>query len=443
MEGTESPNKDTVGTATPTSNLLYFQSFLLGVGLLTPFNMVLNLIPFLADSYAWPEVAFYTSLCLTYPSIFVQFILLPFGQRLSSHTRIRGSLFCGASALLLLGTVAPASRTLGVILMLLGGACTAVLEGSLFGWLSQFPDPNYSQAAMAGVALAGVLATLLQLLLRALLPGRHSVAAGVFTVVGVAVLAACLAVHSRMAAPIAVVFGIEPCAGSNSSIKSEEKPQSKGHEPPWVKGHWPEPGDDCEHSGIITAHPVPGGLCGTPGLHAALLRQLLLPISSLILTFVCTFMVFPGLIASVPYKGGGGFSSLGEPGEWFIVQLLVFGVSDVVGRGLTSCSRVAPRPAWLLAYAAARFTLVPLISACVCSGGGAAFGDAAFTALVGLLGGTGGHLASLLMMHSPKAVAAVERETAGLVLVASLHVGIVAGSNLALFFEGAGPCTPT
>lgn len=446
MEATESPNKDTVGTTTPTSSLLYFQSFLLGVGLLTPFNMVLNLIPFLADSYGWPEVAYYTSLCLTYPSIFVQFVLLPCGQRFSSRTRIRGSLLCGAAALLLLGTVAPASRTLGITLMLLGGACTAVLEGSLFGWLSQFPNPNYSQAAMAGVALAGVLATLLQLLLRALLPGRHSVAAGVFTVVGVAVLAACLAVHSRMAAPVAVVVvaGIEPNSDSHSSIKSEERPPPKGNEePPWVKGQWPEPRDDWEHSGIITAHPVPGGLCGTPGLHAALLRQLLLPISSLILTFVCTFMVFPGLIASVPYKGGGGFSSLGEPGEWFIVQLLVFGVSDVVGRGLTSCSRVAPRPAWLLAYAAARFTLVPLISACVCSGGSAAFGDVAFTALVGLLGGTGGHLASLLMMHSPKAVATVERETAGLVLVASLHVGIVAGSNLALFFEGAGPCTPT
>ena len=430
--------------ATATSPALYAQAFLLGVGLLTPFNMTLNLIPFLAEAYAWPEVAYYTSLCLTYPSILVQFVLLPCGQRLTPRARIRGSLACGAVALLLLGTAAPASRALGLLLMLAGGACTAVLEGSLFGWLARFPDALYSQAAMAGVALAGVLATLLQLLLRALLPGQTAAAAGVFTAVGVGVLGACIAAHARMAAPP------ERAAGSASSAPAPCDPPAGAAAPapaPFVKGVWPEPpGDDCEGDGAaLTAAgagaPLRAGLCGAPGLHAALLHRLRLPLASLVLTFVATFCVFPGLIASVPYKGGGGGGGeggLAAAGEWFIVQLLVFGVSDAGARGCAarSAAGAPPSQAALLAYALARFALVPLLAACAC-GGGAAFGDGAFTALVALLGGSGGHLASLLMMHAPRLAGEGERETAGLVLVAALHVGIVAGSNLALFFEGA------
>ena len=124
------------------------------------------------------------------------------------------------------------------------------------------------------------------------------------------------------------------------------------------------------------------------------------------------------------------------PGDWFICMLLVFGVSDCIARALASrLAQAPPSQALLLGYAVLRFALVPLIRACACG----ALGDAALAALVAALAGTGGHLPTLVMMHAPRLVDEEDRETAGTLLVAALHVGIVAGSNLALVFEHL-PC---
>ena len=285
---------------------LFASSFLLGLGLLTPFNMTLNLIPFLSEAYAWPDIGYYTSLCLTYPSIFVQFILVPCGQRLTSRTRIHYSFLLGALALACLGSLGATSPALGLLLMLLGGTCTAVLEGSLFGWLSRFPDPLCATCAMAGVASAGVVATALQLLLRAALPGQNAAAAGVFTACGVLVLAACVRAHSRLSALAeAWLEGRGPggAAEANEGAAALTPAPSAGSPPaPWVKGVWPEP-----EASIQLVEGGRRGACGTPGLNGRLLRLLLLPLTTIVLNFVATFMVFPGLIASVPYRGGGAW----------------------------------------------------------------------------------------------------------------------------------------
>ena len=372
---------------------IYWSCFLLGVGLLFSFNVALNLIPYFASAYAWPEFPYFAALALTWPSIIVQFLLLPYGHLLTPFARIRGSLLGHVAILLGLGTVASASRALGLALLTLSGVCTAVLEGSLFGWMSRFPSPSFAQAASTGVALAGAGATILQLALRAALPDALAASATAFSLVGVAVLAACLVSHARLAAL--------------SAVKA------------WGGG---------------------GGVEVAGGAAACLraLRLMRLPAASVVLVFACTFSVFPGLIASTPYRGG--LPALRAPGQWFSLQLLVFGLADFFARAFASLSAEGAPPTHraLFAYAAARFVLVALLAGCAFAWPPAAlFGDATFCVFVALLAGTGGHLVTLIMMHGPSAVAAEDKEAAGFVLVACLHVGIVAGSNLALFFEQA------
>ena len=379
---------------------VYWNCFILGVGLLFSFNVALNLIPFFAAAYAWPEFPYFAALALTWPSILVQFLLLPFGHLLSPFYRIRGSLLGHVVILLSLGTVASASRALGLLLLTLSGVCTAVLEGSLFGWMARFPSPRFAQAASTGVALAGAGATILQLALRAAMPGALAASATAFSLVGVAVLAACLVSHARLAAL--------------SAVKA-----------------WDGGGGGGGGGGGVE---VAGGAAAC--LRA--LRLMRLPAASVVLVFAVTFSVFPGLIASTPYRGD--LPALREPGQWFSLQLLVFGLADFFARALASLSAegAPPTHGQLFAYAVARLALVALLAGCAFAWPPAAlFGDATFVVFVALLAGTGGHLVTLIMMHGPSAVAAEDKEAAGFVLVACLHVGIVAGSNIALLFEQA------
>jgi len=429
----------------PSTAQTYLESFLLGVGLLTPFNLTLNLIPYLEEVYRWKEVSFYVSLTLTYPSVLVQFVLLPFGQRVTAFSRIKISLCCGAICLGLLGTVGSSSRWLGLLLMTIGGTCTAVLEGSLFGWLSKCPIPIYSQACMAGVAVAGVVATLLQLFLRALFPPNHYATAYIYCGVGVLILIICVVCHGKMSARKDVQAwelgrvdvkslpsdgDLGPGTDDFTSFCPQQSTSGVATETGnlFAPGVWPEPQDD----GVPLTEDKVGW-----GLNISLLSALALPLCTQLLNFIATFMVFPGLISQVPYKGS--LTGLHQPGEWFIVQLLVFGVSDVAARAISSRTATSGPPlsqVQMLLYSVVRLFFIPALAACACGVGG--FDDAVFTLLVAGLGGTGGHLASLIMMHAPSLVQVDERdkEMAGLLLVASLHTGIVTGSNLALGFEG-------
>ena len=132
--------------------------------------------------------------------------------------------------------------------------------------------------------------------------------------------------------------------------------------------------------------------------------------------------------------------SLQAQGEWFICQLLIFGCCDFIARGVAAQSVVGKPPSHglLLAYALARFALIGLLAGCVYGlPPSALFGDATLCVFVGLLGGTGGHLSTLVFMHGHREVSMEDKEAAGFVLVACLHLGIVAGSNAALLFEAS------
>jgi hypothetical protein len=166
------------------------------------------------------------------------------------------------------------------------------------------------------------------------------------------------------------------------------------------------------------------------------LRVVAIPAGVLLANFVATFLPFPALLASVPYKGsvpGGVISAFtADDGWWFVVLLLVYGVFDVAGR--LFAGRHPPMPEWgLVCYALVRFGWTGLIAGCAYSWA-PAFDDAMIVFAVSGFAFTNGHLATLCFMQGPTKAAPADRELAGFVLAACLHVGIVCGSNAALLF---------
>ena len=450
----------------PLSTQVYWISVCLGFALLLTYNFTLNLITFFADVYADQAIGYFVALALTYPSLAVQVFMLTVGDRVPAFLRIRASLLTNSLVLILLVTAAPpAGRTAGLALMAVSGLATAVLEASLFGFLSQLGrEGAYSQAAMAGAGAAGLVAALLQISIRGALPERQS--ALLYAAIGVSVLLGSVAAHLRLESlpEVRRVFDTQPAPASASPAAGDAHleeaqsplavvsaanagkrlPLSVASEAPPLES-WEAYADEKAPSAMRPSAPASsaaidfatedrGGSKGKGFLAllvnlARVARVVAVPAAAVFTQFVATFLVFPGVTAQVTYKG----TDSGAASAWFSILILVFSIADVAGRSFAA-RHAALSDAALMLYALSRFMWAPLVAACAFNWAPGFNNDAAIVLIMLGFGFSNGHVASLGIMCASKARPR-DRELAGMVLVACLHFGIASGSNLALVFD--------
>lgn len=145
----------------------------------------------------------------------------------------------------------------------------------------------------------------------------------------------------------------------------------------------------------------------------------------IILTYVVTLSIFPGYITEDVH------SEIFK--DWYPVLLITaYNVFDLVGKCLT--------PLYLLENAkvaigstVVRLVFFPLFLACLY---GPKFmrTEIPVTILTSLLGLTNGYLTSVLMILAPKVVHLQHAETAGIVMVLFLVIGLAAGSVVSWFW---------
>ncbi|CAN1852846.1 Equilibrative nucleotide transporter 1 [Linum perenne] len=145
----------------------------------------------------------------------------------------------------------------------------------------------------------------------------------------------------------------------------------------------------------------------------------------MILIYLVTLAIFPGYVTedvkSEALK------------DWYPILLLSsYNVFDLVGKSLTAVyllenSKVA------IGSCFARLLFFPLFLACL---HGPAFfrTEIPVTVLTCLLGLTNGYLTSVLMILAPKSVPLHQAETAGIVMVLFLTLGLASGSIVAWFW---------
>jgi len=317
------------------------------------------------------------------------------------------------------------------LLLACSGVATAVLEASIFGFLSQLGHGGAcAQAAMAGAGTAGVAACVLQMILSAALP--VAAAAAAYAAIGVAVLLACVFTHWRLLQRLPPQQQQQQLALTTQEQQQQQQQEVKqlddfGNstgEAPFVSTISPMAEAPVAEllASAAAAQSASGQPAGSepwrasPSSAAAVWarnmaragRGVALPAAAMFSQFVATFLVFPGLTAAIPFRGAPG--ALAVP--WFSVLLLVFSISDVVGRTVAGLHAAPGAPA-LLGYALARFLWTPIIAGCALSWRG--FGDdaAAVFAMIGF-GFTNGHVATLAMMSSASArLAERDKELAG------------------------------
>jgi hypothetical protein len=153
---------------------------------------------------------------------------------------------------------------------------------------------------------------------------------------------------------------------------------------------------------------------------------------AVLVNFVGTFLIIPGVIASIPYRGASEMVRA-DTGWWTVTLFLIFSLGDLAGRLLAGYTpRLSGRA--VLVYAVAKVAVVPIVMGSARGWSGLA-SDAVAGASVGFAALLNGHCATLAMVEAPRGVEARDKELAGFISVLGLHTGISLGSVLALGLE--------
>lgn len=546
-----------ISVATHDRKRLWAVMCLLGIGTLAAFNVCLNAIPYF-ETYLGPDVAYRISAAFTVIQLGLQPIILVYGHKTTPLARIIGA--CTTQAVIMI--LAPLLGIKGdfwiTVVMASAGAATAVLEASVFGFLSAMPA--YASAGLlVGEAAIGLAASLAQLLVKGLIPDNASRAAALYFGTASVLLATCagaswwLRSHpvvlatgaNRKRNPFALVASdaaeatsaaadatalkeLAEGASANGSGEAAAAPLGAGFDggpqmqwhsrttPPAASGVaggsaglvadaaateavdlrplQPEPvlmrsssSDGWDSAGAAinplrtdsAAAPFPADLesphfrSGSSADTAAVasaavasaavssqapLRQLLgpswLPLGmrawlaamwrvleaiwpgalAVLLNFVATFLVLPGVMASIPYRGG--YEPFQKDGGWWTVSLFaLFSTGDLLGRAAAPHVQVGGQRRILL-YSVIKLFIAPPLVLGAARGWALLGSDAGAIVAVTVLAVTNGHLASLGMVAIPQAVKSPrDGELAGFVSVVFLHAGIALGSLLALLLQ--------
>ena len=318
--------------------------------------------------------------------------------------------------------------------ILFASLSTGLIQNGLFAYVTGFGRAEYTQAIMAGQAIAGVLPPLAQIVAVLAVPakdptheteGSSEPSENPWSAFAYFTAATTVSIISLFAF-IYLLRRRGSLSLSNSKINGVAKTTANGtSEGSAINGSLPAESEDYDPP------------FGEPPRDSIPLTTLFrkLPFLSLAV-FICfgLTMVFPVFTVSIQ-------SVNSTPGDVFIpVAFLVWNLGDLLGRLITLYPTInlTHYPFALFCFAMSRFIFIPLYMLCNIGGNGAVVkSDLFYLVVVQLLFGmTSGYIGSNCMMAIPEWVKEEEREAAGGYMGLCLVAGLTAGSLLSFAVGG-------
>ncbi|XP_031256665.1 equilibrative nucleotide transporter 1-like [Pistacia vera] len=387
-----------------TFHLGYIIYFVLGIGYLLPWNAFITAVDYF--SYLYPEASVDRVFAVTYMlvGLFCLLIIIFYAHKSDAYVRINVGLGLFVVSLLVVpvmdavyikGRVGLKDGfyvTVGAVA--LSGLADALVQGGLIGSAGELPE-RYMQAVVAGTAGSGVLVSVLRLVTKALYSQDESglrKSANLYFSVGIVVMAVCT-----------VFYNV-------------------AHKLPVIKYH-----QDLKIQAVNEEIEAKGSLTGPVWRSTVwhIVRRIKWYGFGIILIYIVTLSIFPGYITEDVH------SALLK--DWYgIVLITGYNVFDLVGKSLTAVYLLENEKV-AIGGCVARLLFFPLFLGCL---HGPKFfrTEIPVTILTCLLGLTNGYLTSVLMILAPKVVQLQHAETAGIVIVLFLVVGLAAGSIVAWFW---------
>ncbi|XP_009363535.2 equilibrative nucleotide transporter 1 [Pyrus x bretschneideri] len=385
-------------------HLAYIIYFTLGLGYLLPWNAFITAVDYFAYLYPDASVDRIFSVVYMVVGLFCLLLIIFYSHKSEAYVRINVGLGLFVVSLLVvpLMDVFYIKGRVGlydgfyvtVAAVALSGVADALVQGSLIGAASELPG-TYIQAIVAGTAGSGVVVSALRIVTKAVYPQTADglrKSANLYFAVGIVIIVICI-VFYNVAPRIPVM-----------KYYADLKVQAVN--------------DETEEKGPRTV---------------TLLRSTLWHVVdrvkwygiSILLIYIVTLSIFPGYITEDVH------SQILK--DWYPIILIAgYNVFDLVGKSLTSVylpksSKVA------IGSTVVRLLFFPLFYGCL---HGPKFfrTEIPVTILTCLLGLTNGYLTSVLMILAPKVVQLQHAETAGIVIVLFLVLGLAAGSVVSWFW---------
>ncbi|XP_042502338.1 equilibrative nucleotide transporter 1 [Macadamia integrifolia] len=385
-------------------NFAYAIYFTLGAGYLLPWNAFITAVDYF--SYLYPDASVDRVFAVVYMLICLVclLVIVLFAHRSHASVRINAGLVLFALSLLVvpvMDVVYIKGRTglypgyyVTVAAIGLSGVADALVQGSIVGAASELPE-RYMQAVVAGTAASGVLVSFLRIVTKAVFPqDAHGLreSANLYFIVSIAVMAICIIFYN--------VADRLPVIQYYKELKIQAVNKDKIEE---------------------------GSLTGS--LFRATLWDIVGRVKwfgfGIILIYIVTLSIFPGYITEDVH------SQILK--DWYPILLITgYNVFDLVGKSLTAIY-LPESSKMAIGACVARLLFYPLFLLCL---HGPKFfrTEIPVSILTCLLGLTNGYLTSVLMIMAPKTVQIQHAETAGIVIVLFLIIGLAAGSVVAWFW---------
>ncbi|KAK9145303.1 hypothetical protein Sjap_005206 [Stephania japonica] len=385
-------------------HLAYIIYFTLGAGFLLPWNAFITAVDYF--SYLYPETSVDRVFALVYMLVCLVSLLLIVAYSHKSDSRVRINI--GLILFLLSMLVIPVMDQLyikgrtgllpgfyvTVASIALSAVADALAQGGIIGSAGELPE-RYMQAVVAGTAASGVLVSVLRILTKSIYPqDAHGLrrSANLYFSVSIVVMAICI-IFYNVASHLPVIKYYKDI--KMQAISEEKNVSSSLTGSAWRSNLW----------NIV-------GRVKWFGF-------------GILVIYVVTLSIFPGYITEDVHSQ--------VLRDWYpIILITCYNVFDLVGKSLTAVcllenSKIA------IGACFARVLFYPLFLGCL---HGPKFfrTEIPVTVLTCLLGLTNGYLTSVLMIAAPKTVRLQHAETAGIVLVLFLVIGLAAGSVVAWFW---------
>ncbi|KAL5998508.1 Epsin-1, required for endocytosis and actin patch assembly [Asimina triloba] len=379
-------------------NLAYIVYFSLGAGFLLPWNAFITAVDYFA--YIYPDTSVDRVFALVYMLIALLSLLLIVGwaHKSSSFLRINIGLALFVLSLLVV-PVMDAVYIKGrvglydgyyvtVAAVALSAVGDALVQGGVIGAAGELPN-RYMQATCAGTAASGVLVSILRIITKSIYPQnayglRRS--ANLYFGVSIVIMAICV-VFYNVADRLPVIQFYKELKMQAVNEEKIEKDVLTGSA--WRSTLW------------------------------SIVRRIKWFGFGIFLIYIVTLAIFPGYITEDVHSQ--------VLKDWYPIILITgYNIFDLIGKSLPAIY-LLENANIAVGACIARLLFFPLFLACL---HGPKFfrTEIPVTVLTCLLGLTNGYFTAVVMIHTPKAVALQHAETAGIVLVLFLIVGLAAGS---------------
>ncbi len=204
-------------TDTDSYHLVLATSFLIGISTLLPYNAFLSAPDFLQQYYEiitgvggssseeeplqyenwWKTMPTFAALLGVFPNLLIQLLLLlPCGQRIVMYKRFCTSILIMTTCLVIVllpcsveGSSITEASALAILLLSITicGAATGLIQATIFSFTAELP-PIYTGAAMTGMALSGLITSILRIISKASNAGAPLVDAVIYFGVAISIL---------------------------------------------------------------------------------------------------------------------------------------------------------------------------------------------------------------------------------------------------------------